>query len=113
MLNRMRGGNLGTTEPDLIDKERVLAEAKNYDRRIDFSIACPGCYMVAREQGFLDEACAHMKSYHVTATKDEVFARAAEIGNNHDFIKQAPAYYNIAIKHKYLKELQEKVFKAK
>ena len=113
ILNRMRGGNLGSTEPDLIDKNRVISEARNYDRRIDFSIACPGCYKIACEEGFLDEACAHMKSYVVTATKEEVFARAAEIGNNHDFIKQAPAYYNIAVKHKYLKELKEKVFKGK
>ena len=43
-------------------KERVLREASKYKLRSDFQKGSRGAYDRARDMGWLDEVCSHMKS---------------------------------------------------
>ena len=43
-------------------KEKVLREALKYHKRIDFMKKSGGAYNAAKRNGYLEEACKHMKT---------------------------------------------------
>lgn len=110
LVNRIRGGGLGYPGNDGISIAEIYEKASHYDRRIDFTIAWPGCVSKAQFLGIMDDVCKHMKKYDFMPSREEVYAKAREYHSVREFKIEAPGYYNRACKCKYIKELLSDVY---
>lgn len=60
LLNRAKGGSLGSASELKYKKDQIIAIAKKYHKRWDFQKGAKGMYLFALKHGWLDEVCAHM-----------------------------------------------------
>lgn len=78
--------------------EAVLAEAKKYTNRTQFQIHSGGAYNIARAEGYLDVACAHIsrKKNTTKLTYERVKAAAQQYTTRSTFYKGSPPEYRKA-----------------
>lgn len=83
-------------------REAVLDEAAKYGKRSEFKRGCAGAYEHALANGYLDQACAHMRDgayfWHVF----ELMAVAVKYRHWGEFIKAERQAYNFANRFKLL-----------
>ena len=60
MLNRKKGGSLGSAKCLVHTKEECLLAALKYIHRVDFHFGDMALYSYAYEHGWLEEICSHM-----------------------------------------------------
>ena len=89
-------------------KEKVIELAKGYKARSDFKAANTSAYTRARVNGWLDEACSHMKlKIHPNGywTKERVFDSAKNYKNRKEWMRSKDSTaYNVARKNGWLEE---------
>jgi len=81
------------------DKKTVIIEAKKYNSRTEFRNGSKGAYEAAYKNGYLDEACVHMKikirtNFERIWTKEKCIAEALKYDNRKDFQMKSPGAYN-------------------
>jgi hypothetical protein len=84
--------------------EDVLNVADNYSNRTEFSRGSGGAYNKARQEGYLDIACAHMprKQYPITITLERVRAAAEKCTTRSEFYRNSKAEYAKAVRKGWL-----------
>jgi len=53
-------------------KENCLESAKKYETRSAWMKADPNAYAAAHKKGWIDDCCAHMKSFYVKWTREKL-----------------------------------------
>lgn len=96
VLNRASGGQLGAFGRSLWTKERVLAEAAKYSNRTDFKRGSSTAFSHAREEGWLNEACAHMTVLRKTYSDQEIERVARRFSSRGALQKYEASVYNAA-----------------
>ena len=86
------------------DFEAVLAEAKKYSSRTEFSRGAGGAYNIARAEGYIDLACAHMarKKKPLKFTRAQVKAAAKKYKTRSEFYRHCGPEYALAIREGWL-----------
>ena len=86
-------------------KERVLAEAKKYITRKDWSKNSRASYKSATRNGWLEEATAHMIKLHgYWNNKENVLADAKKYKTRSEWVKNSSGSYSSATRNGWLKE---------
>lgn len=90
-------------------KERCLEEAKKYEYKIDFELFSKSAYNECSENGWLEEACSHMKRKKGFKTKHWTYELCLEEAQHYlskkEFRQKSNKAYNAAYKHKWLKDI--------
>lgn len=100
-------GHMGKPLPEkkIYSREDVFAEAKRYQRRSEFSKMSGKAYDIARENGWLDECCAHMKKYSKDLNFEEILDIAKKFQTRKEFFKNSPAVHNAAKEKSWYEEV--------
>lgn len=96
------------TSPLVWPKERCREEALKYSTLKEFEIGCRGAYRSARDRGWLDEICPHIKRRINPAnhwTKERCGAEATKFQTRNEFRTTAEAAYSAAKKRGWLDEI--------
>jgi hypothetical protein len=105
ILNRVTAGQLGGTARKWF-KNTCAREAKKYQTRVAFIQGSSGAYDAAKNMGWLDEVCAHMKRQRVRKwTKAMLIAEAQKYTTLKEFRKQVPSAYGVVCKKGWLDEI--------
>lgn len=109
VLNKTKGGHLGSPGKRPFTKEEVLKIAKTYLNRSVFSNGNYRAYLTARDGGYLSEACSHMSKPIRPPTpskwdKEACRALAASFKRRSDFSKHRLYPYTISAKNGWLNE---------
>jgi hypothetical protein len=89
------------------NKQRVLKEARKYNRRSDFQNSDLAAYSAAYKHGWLDEVCGHMTGGYMSRgywTKENVLKAARAYDTRTKFMRGSPRAYDVARKGAYLDE---------
>jgi len=103
MLNEVKS-ILNTNVNKKWTKEKVLEEAKKYTYRSEFQQLSCGAYDRAKKDGYLEEACTHMKKQFIW-TKDLIKIEAKKYMYKSDFHKLSAGAYTRAWQDGYLNEV--------
>lgn len=79
-----------------------MQEALKYKSRSEFKRLCSGAYCHAKDQGFLDDACAHMQPTYKKWCEKSVAKEAAKYKTRTDFGIGSYKAYMFAIKNKII-----------
>jgi hypothetical protein len=79
VLNCKAGGDLGGTNKIWDSEDKIVAEAKKYQRRKQFCKQSPGAYKTAVHTGILEKVCEHMPK-HWLYTKEGQLEQAIKAG---------------------------------
>ena len=97
------------TKPDGYwnNKENVFKAAKKYKTRNEFDRGCCGAYKVARRNGWLDEMTWFISPHKPNGywTKEKVFEEAKKYQTKTEFHKGCGSAHTIAIKNKWISEM--------
>lgn len=75
-------------------KERLMAEAAEYETRMAFQKGSNSAYIIARNKGWLDEVCAHMRQILTPWPESAVRAEALKYTRRSDFRDGSPSAYD-------------------
>lgn len=81
-----------------ITKEEIFREAKKYDMKSAFQKADGSLYAKAFREGYLDEACAHMKNNRTVWTEETIHKEALKYKTRKDFEIGSPRPFSSAHK---------------
>jgi predicted GIY-YIG superfamily endonuclease len=105
ILNRIRAGGLGGTVRKWF-KNTCAREARKYHTRVAFIRGSSGAYDAAKNKGWLDDICAHMKRQRVRKwTREMLIAEAQKYSMLKDFREQAPGAYGVVCKKGWLNDI--------
>lgn len=104
-VNISKGGQLGATYVKWT-KENILKEASLYKHRIDFVKGSKGAYGTALKNGWIEEACAHMKLLRVNEWDLEKIIKAVNsCTSRSDFHKRFSGAYQFAKRRGWIDEV--------
>ena len=107
VLNKLDGGQTGTSDGIKWTKEAVFEEAKKYMTRAELKYANNTVYTVARTNGWLDELFGVEKNKKPIRkwTKEAVFEEARKYTKKYHFEKECESAYKVAVKNKWIEEM--------
>ncbi len=105
VLNVAPGGSVGGGMERKWTKERILAEARKYQSRTQFSKGNESAYRAAGKYGVLSKACEHMRPR--SFSKDEVAAVAQLYTSKQKFYRNHPREYHKALSMGWWDELSK------
>lgn len=91
-------------------KERVIANAKKYNTRIEWRKDSPSAHAIGNEKGWSPEATRHMKRLHKPNgywTKEKILLDALKYTCLKDWRKSGNSAYQVARKNGWGKEATE------
>lgn len=88
--------------------EKIKEEAKNHERRVDFCRKRKGAYDAAIRLKILDDVCKHME---LNCSDGEIINEAQKYNTKKEFLKNAPLYYNNALKRGIIKDASAHMIK--
>ena len=107
VLNKVKGGGVGTLGGGKWTKDAVFEEAKKYTTRAKLKNANNTVYSVARVNGWLDDIFGTEKNKKPIRkwTKEAVFREAEKYSVKRHFEKECGGAYVAAIKNKWFDEM--------
>lgn len=98
-------------------KRKIIKEAKKYSFMTEFELYAPEAYRLAKERGYLEIVCSHMKTYKPRIskkgsplTKESVMEEARKYKTKWEFKIKAPGAYQKANELKIMNELFKSTF---
>jgi hypothetical protein len=87
------------------NKERCAEEAKRYQSRSEFERGCLSAYNTCLRNGWMDEACSHMRPPKITWTKEMCAGVALQYKTRTAFSKHDGGAYQAAWRNNWLDEI--------